>query len=87
MTVADEDTVIAVEVVAGQRHDAPRLKPVVRATARPPAFFPPPGAGGVLVGADDGAVDEHPPDLPEGRVGGEQLEQPAEGAGPDREGT
>jgi transposase len=34
VTAADEDTAIAVEVVAGQRHDARRLKPVVRATAR-----------------------------------------------------
>ena len=33
VTAADEDTAIAVEVVAGQRHDAPRLKPMVRATA------------------------------------------------------
>jgi transposase len=34
VTAADEDTALAVEVVAGQRHDAPRLKPVVRETAR-----------------------------------------------------
>ena len=34
MAAADEDTAIAVEGVAGQRHDAPRLKPVVRTTAR-----------------------------------------------------
>jgi transposase len=34
VTAADEDTAIAVEVVAGQRHDAPRLRPMVRATAR-----------------------------------------------------
>lgn len=33
VTAADEDTAIAVEVVAGHRHDAPRLKPMVRATA------------------------------------------------------
>lgn len=34
LTAADEDTALAVEVVAGQRHDAPRLKAMVRATAR-----------------------------------------------------
>jgi len=34
VTAADEDTALAVEVVAGQRHDARRLKPMVRATAR-----------------------------------------------------
>ena len=40
-----------------------------------PIFFFPPGPGRVLVGADDGRVDQHPPDLPERRVGGEHLEQ------------
>jgi transposase len=34
VTAVDEDTPLVVEVVAGQRHDAPRLKPMVRATAR-----------------------------------------------------
>jgi transposase len=32
VTVADENTVIAVEVVPGQDHDAPRLKPMLKAT-------------------------------------------------------
>ena len=33
VTAADESTPLAVEVVAGNRHDAPRLKPMVAATA------------------------------------------------------
>ena len=33
MTAADEDTPIAVDVVAGNRHDAPLLKPMLEKTA------------------------------------------------------
>lgn len=33
VTAADENTPLAVEVIAGQRHDAPRLKPLLAATA------------------------------------------------------
>lgn len=33
MTATDEDTVVAVDVVAGQRHDAPLLKPMLARTA------------------------------------------------------
>lgn len=33
VTAADEGTAIAVDVVAGQRHDAPLLKPMLAATA------------------------------------------------------
>jgi transposase len=33
VTAADENTPIAVDVVAGQRHDAPRLRPMLRSTA------------------------------------------------------
>jgi transposase len=32
LTATDEDTAIAVEVVPGQAHDAPRLKPLLEAT-------------------------------------------------------
>ena len=39
MTAADEDTALAVEVVPGQAHDAPRLVPLLGATvARVPHF-------------------------------------------------
>jgi transposase len=33
VTAADENTPLAVDVVAGQRHDAPLLKPMLRKTA------------------------------------------------------
>jgi transposase len=33
VTAADESTPLAVEVVAGQRHDAPRLRPMLAKTA------------------------------------------------------
>ena len=33
VTASDEDTVLAVDVVAGRRHDAPLLRPMLRRTA------------------------------------------------------
>ena len=48
--VSDESTAVAVEVVPGQAHDAPRLKPLLRqavARLKPAAASEPPGDGTV----------------------------------------
>src|SRR5579875_747963 len=45
---------------------------------RPGLFFS--RSGGVLVGTDDGAIDQYPPHLIKGRAVGQQLEQPPQTA-------
>jgi hypothetical protein len=54
----------------------PRLRPsaCARAERSAPIFLHAPRSGGVLVGADDGGVDQHAPHVRKRRVGGQRLE-------------